>query len=157
MVGTIGQYYRFWSHGDAAIADKIFAQDCVHQDIIWGGGRELVVGLSALKTFVSSTRKAYPDIQVEAVDLATADLDHGGRVFCQWQGTATNLGPYHGHKPTSHASILTGVSIFHFADDHEHMTKIEVWRSPLAEDKHEMDNLQENLHGLHELHLHRLM
>ena len=77
------------------------------------------------------------------------------RIFCRWQGSATNLGPYHGGKPTNHASSITGVSIFSFAD-REHITKVEVFRTPLAEDKHELEEKEADLHGLHELHLHKL-
>ena len=49
------------------------------QDVIWGGGRELVAGQTALKQFVQDTRVAYPDMVIEAVDIATADLSGGGR------------------------------------------------------------------------------
>ena len=169
----------------------------VGQDVIWGGGRELVAGQHAMKQFVESTRSAYPDMLIEALDYAPADMEQGGRctsathqtvtpacnvqrtamelahsmqpdwmnawvlctvgklwrrsrrsviacaglrmdaqgfgshrrlacrVYCRWQGQATFLGPgtYHGQKPTSHASVFTGVSIFSFAD-HKHITRV---------------------------------
>ena len=49
------------------------------QDVIWGGGRGLVAGQNAMKNFVQSTRSAYPDMMIEAVDFATSDLEHGGK------------------------------------------------------------------------------
>lgn len=33
----------------------------------------------------------------------------------------------------------------------------EVWRAPLAEDKQAMEESEEDLHGLHQLHLHKLL
>lgn len=165
MVSTIEKYFQLWSQGDnldsatdSSLADQIFAPDCVHQDVIWGGGRELVAGQNAMKAFVRDTRSAYPDMRIEAVDFAPAEMDQGGRVYCRWQGSATFLGPglYHGQKPTAHASVMSGVSIFSFAE-HKHITKVEVWRAPLAEDKQAMEESEEDLHSLHELHLHKLL
>lgn len=49
-----------------------------------------MAGQTALKKFVCDTRVAYPDMVIEALDVATADLSEGGRcVICHvvaWHG-----------------------------------------------------------------------
>ena len=78
------------------------------------------------------------------------------RVFVRWSGSATNLGRYHGAKASRHASALSGIDLFTFSPDRSKLVEVLVYRTPLAEDKVQLEAFEAESHGLHELKLHRL-
>jgi len=138
------------------------ADDAVHIDEIWGGGAdEVVAGRRAIKAFVGRVRAAYPDFWVEPAEYGQCGAR---RMFVRWSGCATNLGAYHGHKPSRHASAVSGIDLFTFTPDRSAIEQVLVYRTPLAEDREEMASGGEGGEGagalggdgLHELRLRRL-
>jgi hypothetical protein len=69
-----------------------------------------------------------------------------------FEGSATGLGTYHGHKGTHHANVFSGVNLFRFNADRSKITEIRVYRSAFAEDLQEMSE-----GGFRELRLKRLV
>jgi hypothetical protein len=47
-------------------------------------------------------------------------------------GVATNLGEYHGHKPSHHASNISGINLMSFNEDRSLITEASVFRKPLT-------------------------
>ena len=74
----------------------------------------------------------------------------------RWSGSATNLGRYHGAKASRHASALSGINLFTFSPDRSRLEEVLVYRTPLAEDRAQLEAFEAEGHGLHELRLHRL-
>lgn len=58
----------------------------------------------------------YACIQVGVIDV--------NNVFVLWEGQATNLGEYHSHRPSYHASNLSGVTQFGFNSDRSKITEV---------------------------------
>jgi len=137
---------------DPSTADALLSDDFVHVDEIWSGA-EVVAGLSNFKKFVARTREAYPDLNISVEDSGSAGPH---RVFVRWSGSATNLGRYHGAKASRHASALSGIDLFTFSPDRSKLVEVLVYRTPLAEDKVQLEAFEAENHGLHELKLHRL-
>ena len=137
---------------DPSTVDELLSDDFVHIDEIWSG-TEVVAGLSNVKKFVARTREAYPDLAISVEDSGAAGAH---RVFVRWSGSATNLGRYHGAKASRHASALSGIDLFTFSPDRSKLEEVLVYRTPLAEDKIQLEQFEAENHGLHELKLHRL-
>lgn len=137
---------------DPSTVDVLLSDDFVHVDEIWSGA-EVVAGLSNFKKFVARTREAYPDLAISVEDSGAAGAH---RVFVRWSGSATNLGRYHGAKASRHASALSGIDLFTFSPDRSKLEEVLVYRTPLAEDKVQLESFEAENHGLHELKLHRL-
>lgn len=124
------------SQGKTDLADTLLADDAVHIDEIWGGGSdEVVAGRVAIKAFVTRVRAAYPDFWVEPDSYGQCGAR---RMFVRWSGRATNLGAYHGHKPSRHASAVSGIDLFTFTPDRSAIAEVLVYRTPLAEDRVEL-------------------
>jgi hypothetical protein len=112
----------------------------------------------------SQNTSSYPDFWVEPEEYGQCG---SRRMFVRWAGSATNLGAYHGHKPSRHASAVSGIDLFTFNPDRSAITEVLVYRTPLAEDREEMVHGESGGSGsgaagslggdgLHELRLHRL-
>lgn len=114
----------------ATVADALLADDFVHIDEVWGGA-EVVAGRGGFVKFVANVRAAYPDFAVALADWGPAGPH---RLFARWTGTATNLGPRHGHKASRHSSALSGIDLITFTPDRSAITEVLVYRTPLAED-----------------------
>ena len=75
-----------------------------------------------------------------------------------YRGSATNLGEYHHHRASHHASVFEGINLIKFTEDRSAITEVQVFRSAFAEDKHELaekDIAGEG--GFRELRLKRLV
>ena len=73
-----------------------------------------------------------------------------------YEGSATGLGEYHGHKASHHTSPFTGVNIFKFNEDRTKIKEVIVYRSAFAEDRAELgEKVPEG--GFRELRLKRLV
>lgn len=137
---------------DPSTIDALLSDDFVHVDEIWSGA-EVVAGKGNFRKFVARTREAYPDLAIAVEDSGAAGSH---RVFVRWSGSATNLGRYHGAKASRHASALSGIDLFTFSQDRSKLEEVLVYRTPLAEDKVQLESFEAENHGLHELKLHRL-
>ena len=137
---------------DPSTVDALLSDDFVHIDEIWSGA-EVVAGVTNFKKFVARTREAYPDLAISVEDSGSAGPH---RVFVRWSGSATNLGRYHGAKASRHASALSGIDLFTFSADRSKLEEVLVYRTPLAEDRAQLESFEAEGHGMHELKLHRL-
>lgn len=74
-----------------------------------------------MKTYVSALRSAYPDFWVEIDQIGTCDVNS---IFVTYNGSATNLGEYHSHKPSRHTSNFQGCNLVKFNDDRSRITEV---------------------------------
>lgn len=144
-------FHDLWSGGKAELANELFADSCVHKNMVWG--ERLAVGPKAIGNLVRATRTAYPDFFVEVEQVAVCDTTS---IFVQWSGKATNLGEFHEHRPSFHNSSLSGVTTFKFNKDRSKIEEIVVWRQALYEEEHELRESGMKEDDLHTLHLARL-
>ena len=77
-------------------------------------------------------------------------------IWVRYEGVATGLGEYHGHKASGHTNNFTGVNMFTFNADRSKIIKVDVMRTAFSEDREE---LQEKVPeaGFRELRLKRLV
>ncbi|KAI8103616.1 hypothetical protein M9435_004951 [Picochlorum sp. BPE23] len=152
MTMTEKYFIDFVNKGDEAIADEIFDDNAVHMDLVWDPLHPCV-GPEGLKHYLHDLKEAFPDFHVDIVDMATCDMNG---LWVRYEGFASNLGEYHGHKPSHHTSTFSGVNMFRFTKDRTKITEVMVYRSAFAEDKEELrEKVPEG--GFRELRLRRLM
>eukprot|EP00884_Botryococcus_braunii_P006932 jgi/Botrbrau1/1623/Bobra.0185s0038.1 len=153
MMDAVHVYFsEILSKGNEAAVDKLISPAFVQKDCIWDTS-DLVVGTKRFKEYIKQTRKAYPDYFVEVKEVGVCDMN---RLFVQWEGVATNLGEYHGHKPSHHASNVSGINLISFNEDRSLITEAIIYRSPMMEDKLQLEEREGEDHNMHEMHLHRL-
>jgi hypothetical protein len=145
-------FVDFLTHGNENVASEIFAADCVHVDEIWASAHP-TVGVEGMKHYIHDLKQAFPDFWVEIKEIATCDTN---QIFVTYEGAATGLGEYHGHRASHHTSSFTGVNILKFNEDRSKIIEAHVYRSAFAEDRQELgEKIPEG--GFRELRLRRLV
>ncbi|KAL4451240.1 hypothetical protein ABPG77_009312 [Micractinium sp. CCAP 211/92] len=154
MVDLSHTYFiDFLTNKRAELADQIFTEDVVHIDVVWDPTHP-TVGIPGMRHYLADLNTAFPDFWVEVDQYATVDTNS---VMVTFRGSATNLGEYHHHKPTHHASSFEGCNIFKFNHDRSRITEIKVFRSAFAEDLDELgERKMAEEGGFRELRLQRL-
>lgn len=153
MVDLCHTYFAdFITKGKVELANEILDEDVVHIDIVWDASHP-IAGVKGMKTYVSALRHAYPDFWVEIDQIGTCDVNS---VFVTYEGSATNLGEYHSHKPSRHTSNFQGCNLIKFNNDRSKITEIKVYRSAFAEDKLELGE-KEHEGNFREIRLRRLI
>src|SRR5579885_2030440 len=84
---------EFWSAGNLALADEVFAPTYVRHD-----PEGPMTGPDAIRRFVATIRANFPDLHFTTDDLVT----EGDRVVVRWTATGT-------HAPTNRRITFTGV------------------------------------------------
>ena len=80
-------------------------------------------------------QREVPTAPTFPVSLRTGDTNS---IWVSYEGCATGLGEYHGHKGTHHASVFSGVNILKFNADRSRIVDVAVYRSAFAEDREEL-------------------
>ena len=86
---------KFWSTGDLAFADEVFAPTYVRHDPAGP-----MIGLDAIRRYVAAIRADFPDLRFTADDMVA----EGDRVVVRWTATGT-------HTPTNRRITFPGVDI----------------------------------------------
>lgn len=96
------------------------ADDCEHIDQVWDPTHP-TVGPAGLRHYLHDVRSAFPDFCVEITEIATCDTN---TLWVMFEGNATGLGEWHGHRPSHHTSSFTGVNIVKFNEDRSKITQL---------------------------------
>lgn len=154
MVELAHTYFmEFLTNKKVELADSLFAEDVLHRDVIWDPTHP-TVGIEGMRHYLSDLATAFPDFFVEIDQFSTVDTNS---LIVTYHGSATNLGEYHHHKATRHASSFEGTNTFKFNHDRSRITEIHVYRSAFAEDINEIgERMVEIEGGFRELRLKRL-
>ena len=91
---------EFWSTGNLALADEIFAPTYVRHD-----PDGPMTGPDAIRRYVATIRADLPDLHFVADDMVA----EGDRVVMRWTASGT-------HTPTSRQITFTGVDILRIRD-----------------------------------------
>ena len=142
----------FLTKGEGNIAEEIFDSECIHVDQVWAATHP-TVDVEGMKHYVADLKSAFPDFWVEIKEISTCDTNS---IWVWYEGAATGLGDYHGHRASHHSSIFSGINIFKFNADRSKIVEMHVYRSAFAEDKQELvEKVPEG--GFRELRLRRLV
>ncbi|GAB4819953.1 hypothetical protein N2152v2_006999 [Parachlorella kessleri] len=154
MVEMAHTYFaEFITKGNSELAGQLFDENVVHKDIVWDASHP-IAGIGGMQKYVSALRGAYPDFWVEIDQIGTCDVNS---IFVTYEGSATNLGSYHEHKPSRHTSNFQGCNLIKFNHDRSKITEIIVYRSAFAEDKLELGEKEVDGGNLREIRLRRLI
>lgn len=108
-----------------------------------------------MQHYLHDIKAAFPDFTVRIEQIAQQDTNS---IWVKYEGSATGLGEYHGHKPSHHNNLFSGVNIIKFTHDRSRIAEVEVYRSAFAEDKTELGERELfNEGGFRELRLKRLV
>lgn len=91
-------------------------------------------------------------------DLVPSQTSTGdtNSIWVSYEGSATGLGEYHGHKASHHTSNFSGINVLKFNEDRSKIKEVQVYRSAFAEDRAELgEKVPEG--GFRDLRLRRLV
>ncbi len=94
---------QLWNKGDFSSVHAIIAEKFV---LSTPQGKKY--GSTGLEQWISTIRKAAPDIHFEVADVIAED----NKVVTSWNGYGTNSGSFAGRPPTNKTITLSGMSIF---------------------------------------------
>lgn len=92
--------------GNFGVADEIFAPDFVFHT---PARPDPFRGPAGFKEYVSTIKRAFPDIHFTIEDLFAED----DRVVARWSARLTHRGDFFGIPPTGNTATLTGVHVYH--------------------------------------------
>jgi steroid delta-isomerase-like uncharacterized protein len=101
---------EIWNRGNVDAADEMMAPDAVLFRLDEEG--EDAPGAEALKTFVRRFRAAFPDINVQVLDVFVC----GDQVAGRWTATGTHTGDSLGIPATGRAVKFDGMSMARLKD-----------------------------------------
>jgi hypothetical protein len=182
-VQVASTYFKeFLTRGNGEVASEIFADDVVHTDVIWDPVHP-TVGVLGLQHYIHDLKLAFPDFWVLIKEIAVCEepaappsplaapptaapsptspthattAGDTNSIWVSYEGSATGLGEYHGHKGSHHANVFSGVNLLRFTADRSRIAEVQVYRSAFAEDKEELrERVPEG--GFRELRLRRLV
>jgi steroid delta-isomerase-like uncharacterized protein len=108
-IAMADKYVKAWNEGNLSLFDEVLSPECVrhHVDI-----SEDIIGIEAIKEYVTSTRSAYPDFNVTLDELIISE-DH---TIGRWTVTGTNTGPMGDSPPTGKKVKYSGVEVARIVD-----------------------------------------
>jgi steroid delta-isomerase-like uncharacterized protein len=95
---------KIWNDGNLALVDSIFTPECVRHDY---GMIEDVVSLPGLKSYFSSIRSSFPDLEMTIQET----IVKGDKIVWRWMLEGTNTGPMGNQPPTGKNVRFPGVTI----------------------------------------------
>ena len=105
-----------WNTGNLSLYDEILSPEVV----LHNADGEDLIGIEAVKGWVTSTRTGFPDVNLTFDEL----IIKGEYLVVRWTFTGTNTGPFADLPPTGKKVKITGTYISHVVDGKE----IEVWQ-----------------------------
>jgi steroid delta-isomerase-like uncharacterized protein len=97
-----------WNGGNLEVLDEIAADDVVLHDRDMGEHR----GTDAARDFVTTYRKAFPDLRFTIED----QIAEGDRVATRWTARGTHRGELMAIPPTEKSTTVSGITIDRIAD-----------------------------------------
>lgn len=101
-----------FSEGELSVADEILAPDVEYHgpESVSPGN---VVGVDAIREYVTVYRESFPDITYVVVDV----FESGDRVCARWRAEGTYEDTMHGVSPEGTTFSGDGINVFHVTDD----------------------------------------
>jgi predicted ester cyclase len=97
-----------WSGGDLELIDELCSEDFVNHDPVMGEGDR-----QSAKQTVSTYRGAFPDLEIEVLDIFAV----GDKVCARWRAQGTFENEIMGQQPTGErGEPVEGLSIDRFED-----------------------------------------
>ena len=108
-IAQADKYVVAWNEGNLSLFDEVLSPECVrhHVDI-----SEDIIGIEAIKGYVTSVRTSFPDFNVTLDELIIAE-DH---TIGRWTVTGTNTGPLGDLPPTGKKVKYSGVEVARIVD-----------------------------------------
>ena len=105
-----------WNTGNLSLFDEILSPEIVTHN----ADVEDLIGIEAVKGWVTSTRTGFPDVNVTFDEL----IVKGEYFVWRWTFTGTHTGPFYDMPPTGKKVKISGAFIVHVVDGKE----IESWQ-----------------------------
>ena len=108
-IALADKYVKAWNEGNLSLFDEVLSPECVrhHVDI-----SEDIIGIEAIKEYVTYMRTGFPDLNVTLDELIIAKDHSIGR----WTITGTNTGPMGDSPPTGKKIKYSGVEVARVVD-----------------------------------------
>lgn len=97
----------FEKYAELSVADVIF-----HAEVQLHYPLGELIGLDAVKSYITGVRAAFPDIRFSVDDL----FGEGDLIAARWALTATQTGEFRGRPPTGRSVAVSGNTVFKFRD-----------------------------------------
>ena len=108
-IAMADKYVKAWNEGNLSLLDEVLTPECVrhHVDI-----SEDIIGIKAIKEYVTYMRTGFPDFNVTLDELIIAE-DH---TIGRWIVTGTNTGPMGDSPPTGKKVKYSGIEVARIVD-----------------------------------------
>ncbi|MCK5136120.1 MAG: ester cyclase [Bacteroidales bacterium] len=103
------QYVEAWNEGNLSLLDEVLSPECVRHYVDIS---EDIIGIEAIKEYITSLRTGFPDFNVTLDELIIAE-DH---TIGRWTITGTNTGPMGDSPPTGKKVKYSGVEVSRVVD-----------------------------------------
>ena len=108
-IAMADKYVKAWNEGDLPLFDEVLSPECVRHHV---GISEDIIGIEAIKGYVTLQRTAFPDLNVTLDELIIAEDHSIGR----WTLTGTNTGPMGDSPPTGKKVKYSGAEVTRIVD-----------------------------------------
>ena len=108
-IALADKYVKAWNEGDLSLFDEVLTPECVRHHV---GISEDIIGIEAIKEYVTYMRTAFPDLNVTLDELIIAEDHSIGR----WMITGTNTGPMGDSPPTGKKVKYSGIEVARIVD-----------------------------------------
>ena len=115
-IAMADKYVKAWNEGNLPLLDEVLTPECVRHHV---GISEDIIGIEAIKEYVTYMRTGFPDLNVTLDELIIAE-DH---TIGRWIVTGTNTGPMGDSPPTGKKVKYFGVEVARIVDG----KMIETW------------------------------
>ena len=102
-------YVKAWNEGDLSLLEEVLSPECVRHHV---GISEDIIGIEAIKEYVTYMRTGFPDLNVTLDELIIAKDHSIGR----WTVTGTNTGPTGDSPPTGKKVKYNGIEVARIVD-----------------------------------------
>ena len=108
-IAHANQYVEAWNEDNLSQLDEVLSPECVRHHV---NISEDIIGIEAIKEYVTYLRTGFPDFNVTLDELIIAE-DH---TIGRWTVTGTNTGPLGDSPPTGKKVKYSGVEVARVVD-----------------------------------------
>lgn len=102
-------YVKAWNEGNLSLLEKVLSPESVRHQVDIS---EDIIGIEAIKGYVTYMRTGFPDFNVTLDELIIAEDHSIGR----WTVTGTNTGPLGDSPPTGKKVKYSGIEVARIVD-----------------------------------------
>ena len=108
-IAQADNYVKAWNEDNLSLFDEVLSPECVRHHV---GISEDIIGIEAIKEYVTYMRTGFPDLNVTLDELILAE-DHS---IGKWTVTGTNTGPLGDLPPTGKKVKYYGIEVARIVD-----------------------------------------